>query len=73
MYYQDVIIMVPQNLNNEKSHHKIILQDCCQDAEIPREQTSEDRGYVPFEKRHIPRATRQDRWMTGRSAVTLHR
>lgn len=65
--------MIAKNLDNKKSHYKIILQDCCQDAEVPREQNREDKGYVPFEKKHVPRVTRQDRWMTGKSAVTLHR
>jgi hypothetical protein len=55
------------------SAHWIVVQDCPRESEISREQSREDKEYVPREKNRIPRVPRHHKWTTGRSAVTLHR
>jgi len=62
-----------QNRKYNDSSHRTIVQDCPQETEIPRKQSEENKGYVPVEGNHLPRIPQHSKWMTGRSAVTLHR
>ncbi len=73
IHYQNVIIMMAKKKECDQSHHRIITQDCSQDYRTPREQSIEDKGHVPIERKHVQQITRHHKWMTGRSAVTVHR
>lgn len=73
MYYHRVIILTVKMCVCDDSSQGIIVQDCPQETEISRKQSREDKEYVPRERSRIPRVPRQHKWMTGRSAVTLHR
>lgn len=58
---------------NGDSVHWIVVPDSPHESEIPREQSREDKQYIPRERSRMSRVPRHHKWTTGRSSVTLHR
>jgi len=73
IYYQFVIMMIARKKECNQSQHRVIVQDYSQEIKIPRKQSREDKIPAPIDRKNVQQITRHNKWMTGRSAVTLHR
>ncbi|MFX1482742.1 MAG: hypothetical protein ACFFCP_06075 [Promethearchaeota archaeon] len=65
--------MVLQNHEHDGSIYKIIELDKSHEDGIPKSKSSESREHVQVYNNRVSRIQRYNKWMTGKSAVTLHR
>ena len=73
LYYQKVIILTTEKCVCDNSFQGIIVQDSPKETGFSKKQSREDKKYVSREKNRIPRVPRHHKWISGRSAVSLHR
>jgi hypothetical protein len=73
IYYHVVIILSVQKDKHECSSHRIIALDNLHENQIPREQSIRIEEQAPVYRNRMPRITHYNKWMSGRTAVTLHR
>jgi hypothetical protein len=65
--------MTIQKQKNDGSTHMIIELDSLHENEIPRKQSSVNREQVIIDRNRMSRIPHYNKWMSGRSVVTLHR
>jgi len=68
-----VIILVIQKTKHDGSSHRIDVLDSPHENEIPRRQSCENEEHVLIGRNRLSRVPKHSKWMSGRSAVTLHR